>query len=630
MKRSGVVHLVGVLIAAFCLLASSPVAAQYKMVSLSDGNGLQVEGTTKSSTATPTKATITANISACLGSLGAFAIEGFSGPPNTTEVFTVTQTVPDVLGFSNSSSGPFTDTIDIAVPLDATGNGESAPFYLNGVGLGQTVVSICNDQQYCVWNQASAIVVNVASVEWEAVNSPLDNNPNAGGGLRIFPDRDTATDTATDKTTVVVKIALSAEHSKAVYLKAFDVDDPSTDNTVVDRDGSGGIDNRGTTSTINRDIGSIAADLVTGPDGVARIYFQVSKQPGDNFRIAGACLLPDRDGLKVSGVGVKDAADQPLPTDRAKISPMLTVWRRLHIEVDTMGPVQGNLAEGSIVGAGKPAKGQTALTLQPLGDRDTAALADIGRFAPGRITIGDVGYPVVAHSKADTITVQGEIASDAIGKSFQLFDDDDFNDNDGANFDGDIGEELTEPDRHLVQYSDKPEENVFAPAYVKPIYDLSNPTPKVPFVLNYADTQYQTLLSYYYAQFDNKANFGNSDFWTAYLLGAYQGILTEDWDGKGDKASLFGVCDNRFGASVFLEPGRLKESTRYASNPSVSLAATTAHELGHLFRNSDTRDGGLMTWPNRRKRATFSDDNLANIRDTVYPGDKPPSDSSPQ
>jgi hypothetical protein len=620
MRRSEVVHLAGALITALCLLASSPVAAQYKMVPLSDGNGLQVDGMTKSSTATPTKATVTANISACLGSLGAFAIEGFSGPPNTTVVFKVAQTVSGVLGFSNSSSGPFTDTIDILVPLDATGNGESEPFYLNGVGLGQTVVSICNEQQYCVWNQASAIVVNVASIEWEAVHSPLDNNPNAGGGLRIFPEKTSPGDTATDKTMVVVKVALSAEHSKAVYLEAFDVDDPSTDNTVIDRDGPGGIDNNGTTPSIDPNGGTGFASGLTGPDGVARFTFQVSKQPGDNFRIAGACLVGDRDGLKVNGVGIEDALDQPLPTDRAKITPMLTVWRRLHIEKDSMEPVpsmgpQVNFVEGTVTKAANPSKGQTKLTL--------SALDDYPRFETGRITIDGVGsFPVVG-SSTKTVTVQGTVAdADATNKHFTLVDDDDFNDNDGENLHGDIGEDLTEPNTDWVMDSDDPAANVFAPAYVRPTYDLSNPTPKAPFILNYAGTGNRPIITY--NGFDNKGTSGDLDFWTDYLLGAYQAPTDEDGDGDTTTLWGYGGVD---GASVFLEAGRPSEESRYADKAAfVNQAATTAHELGHWFQQDDCTktqnkdpEGGLMCWPNVRKKGTFSAMTLNLIRRKYLP-----------
>jgi hypothetical protein len=604
-KRSKVWHLVGAIVAVFYLLASSPAAAQYTIVPLSDNeSGIQAKGNPTS----PTKATITTDISACLNSLGSFLIRGISGPPNTTQIFKVTQTAAGILGFSNDKAGPFTPTLEIAVPLDASGNGESAPFWLKGVGLGQTVVSICSEELgRCVWNQASAIVVKVDSVEWEVIDSPLDDNPpSAGGGQRIFPEKTTPTDDK-DRTTVMVKVTLSAEHSKPVYLKFFDVDDPSSDNLIIDKDGPGGIDNWGTTTNISNVSGFSTADLTTGPDGIVRQIFHVSKQPGDNFRATGTCLMPDRDAFTVSGTGVKDASGQPLPTNVAKITPLLTVWRRLHIELDTMEAVTGNFVKGTVTKARSTSKGTTILTLLD-------PLEDYRRFEKGRIVIDDVGaFPVVG-SRAGTITVSGEILQNPANRTFTLYDDDDFNNNNGADLDGDEGEALAAPDRSWARDSDDPAENAFARAYVKPTYDLSgqNTNPTVPFALN-------DDLPSFWKYFDNQKYVGDKNYWVAYLLGAYQYLAIEDSDPDG-AATQWGSGSLSWGAAVFLESGRPEETSRYAAKASfVNQAATTAHELGHWFQqDNDTiktdPDGGLMCGPADRKKGTFSDKTLVLIR----------------
>jgi len=593
--------------AALYLLASSPVAAQqYKMVPLSDKSGIQVDRMTQSSTATLTKATVTADLSACLGSLGGFAILGFSGPPNTTVVFKVTQTASGILGFSNSSTGPFTDTIDILVPLDATGNGESDPFYLKGVGLGQTVVSICSDQLRCVWNQVSSIVVNVAGVEWEAVNGPLDNNPNAGGGLRMFPGKATATDT--DKTTVMIKVALSSEFAgKEVYVKAFDVDDPSTDNTVVDRDGSGGVDNNGTTPSINQTTGIGIGTGVTGSDGVARFTFQVSKQPGDNFRIAGACILGDRDGLTVNGVGVKDGLGQALPTDRAKISPILTVWRRVHIEVDSMGAISGNEVTGVIKRASK----NTSFSFDATNLFIQGGLTDGGRFELGsRIVIDGVSYPVAEGDKK-SVTVAGTIDPKLVkGKSFVLYDDDDIGDNNDSMVDGDQGEQVPTPDTSMLQDSDDPTKNIFAAAYVRPIYDLTGNQNDVPFVANMPDDSSSFLPIY---RFQAQQPDTELSYWTVYLLGAYQPAIAHDNDPVED--AYLGEVDSirGVGANVFSE---LLTDHEGLVTQTSSPAVVAAHEIGHLFGGQHT-DGGIMTTGN--SDLTFSPTTLNAIRMTNRP-----------
>ncbi|MFA6567845.1 MAG: hypothetical protein WCS96_06505 [Victivallales bacterium] len=77
-------------------------------------------------------------------------------------------------------------------------------------------------------------VIGVGKVEWIAKDSPLDKNENPGGGLRIFPDKNEASDTA-DRSKVIVKATISPKIKDIpVYLKIFDVDDPSSDKAPVD------------------------------------------------------------------------------------------------------------------------------------------------------------------------------------------------------------------------------------------------------------------------------------------------------------------------------------------------------------------------------------------------------------
>jgi hypothetical protein len=194
------------------------------------------------------------------------------------------------------------------------------------------------------------------------------------------------------------------------------------------------------------------------------------------------------------------------------------------------------------------------------------------------VIIEDVGYPVVT-VRARAVTVQGTMTEDPTNKVFRLVDDDDFNNNDAGALDGDDGEELPEPDQRWVHDSDLPAENVFAVAYVRPTYDLSNnnPDPTVPFVKN-SDFLYQ--------QFNNYRG-NDKNFWTAYLLGAYQYLTTFDGDPDEDDTQ-WGSGAESYGANVFLEAGRPEETRRYESKAAfVNQAATTAHELGHWFGAPD-------------------------------------------
>ncbi|MDQ3814426.1 MAG: hypothetical protein M3347_10795, partial [Armatimonadota bacterium] len=92
----------------------------------------------------------------------------------------------------------------------------------------------------------SGDVIEVESVEWMPINSPLDGNPNASGGQRIFPDRNSPIDMIV-RNTVRVRAKISkAKAGIPVYFRLFDVDDPSTNNAPVDANGANGGDNRGT------------------------------------------------------------------------------------------------------------------------------------------------------------------------------------------------------------------------------------------------------------------------------------------------------------------------------------------------------------------------------------------------
>jgi len=92
-------------------------------------------------------------------------------------------------------------------------------------------------------------------------------------------------------------------------------------------------------------------------DALGRVTatFQVSPQPGDNYRAFAAYQGPWLNGIQIPQndgtlARILDAAGNPLPTENARMvaTPgILTVWRRLHVEVDSMGAVAGNTLHGS-------------------------------------------------------------------------------------------------------------------------------------------------------------------------------------------------------------------------------------------------------------------------------------------
>jgi hypothetical protein len=223
-----------------------------------------------------------------------------------------------------------------------------------------------------VWAIAPAIraqnghyLIMPIEITFEAVetNEPITDNKNPvtgdwmlGHGQRVFPDRKTKDDsTPRNRVYVVVKTGMP---NLTVRLKAFDVDDPSNDPEIDPNDEpvpGRGEDNGGNIGNLPPPTaffpGLAEVECVTDSLGIAKRngnfpQLVVSMQPGDNFRVA-VEIMNDR-GLSrlqvtdpnAAGYIAGDSAQQP-PGFVGVVSPMLTVWRKLHIEVDTMTKWEG-------------------------------------------------------------------------------------------------------------------------------------------------------------------------------------------------------------------------------------------------------------------------------------------------
>jgi hypothetical protein len=538
-------------------------------------------------------------------------IQVTNGPANSTVSFNVTQSNAGVLGYSLTSTGPFTETITVPVTLDANGNGFSNDFFVRGVTVGQSTYNSCSPQVGCT-NTIDFTVVTVDRVEFQAIDSPVDTNPNTGGGSRIFPDRQSAADTV-NRRRIRVRATLSSPVAGfTVFFRSFDLDDPSTDASPVDPNSSNGDDNRGTPargvlSQINTTGTSNILSAQTDANGVAEGDFTVTMQPGDNFMVAASHDVPFMNGLVVNGITLRDSAGNALPRPLGKASAMLTVWRRVHIEHDSMGNVAGNSVTGLVLSAApNPALGRSNVVVDQV--------LENGRFENGVISITGAGnFPVISNT-GGVVMVQGLVpVVPPTGTAFTIVDDDDFNSDDGTNPDGDSGENVTPAITTLLQDSDAPGLNVFAPAYVRPVYDIGDNNDFVSFVLN-SPTSAAGLRATY--DFDTVGTAADAGFWTVYLLSAYQSEAAADADPSTEGAILGQVDDiNGQGANVYNEVLRPGELTITAA---VNNAATTAHEIGHLFNGVHT-DGGLMAQSTTRTTTAFSDQTLTRIRSISSP-----------
>ncbi len=197
----------------------------------------------------------------------------------------------------------------------------------------------------------------------------------------------------------------------------FDQNNPSMPNVALIDADAGGPDNRGTPGGLGQ------ATAPTDANGKAVATFTVSMQPGDNFRAVASVVQTAIDGT------TQTQADTNSPPQYVKFTDMLTVWRRLHVELDSMGPVTGNqivTAFTDMVGTG------TALTeARGINTIDDGS-ADLdkeppgnGRFENGRFIIGTVPStitisPITANGDTRVVLPTSSIA----GLPFSAVDND--------------------------------------------------------------------------------------------------------------------------------------------------------------------------------------------------------------
>jgi hypothetical protein len=198
-------------------------------------------------------------------------------------------------------------------------------------------------------------VVDVASVVLTANVAPLTVNTKAGGGLALLPGRPTPTSIG-DYSSVKVEVTLQPLMTGIqVHLKSFDVDDPSSGHAPPLDDETQAQDNKAANNLAGQ-LGGLgdAISVLTGANGVAWTNFNTTMHPGDNFRVIASPIAEFREhyqAIQTHAAGelaLIGNINNAIPANYT--TPMLTVWRRLHVEVDSMEsvPVLANTVMGSI------------------------------------------------------------------------------------------------------------------------------------------------------------------------------------------------------------------------------------------------------------------------------------------
>ncbi len=399
-----------------------------------------------------------------------------------------------------------------------------------------------------------------------------------------------------DTVTVQVTVA-PVEAGVTVYLRAFDPDDPSTDGDAVD-DGPAGQDNKDKGKRIK--LGAKSGQTLA--NGVFETTFTVSRQPGDNYRVA-ATLFEEAnlDELSDEGYPNVPASDSQVPTFFGTLSRLLTVWRRLHIEHDSMGavptpkpsPDRRSLSTGIVWHVGSMLGGDGTVIPDTQWQYSVLELSaqvpgDAGFYDGGRIAQGAQTFPIrKTIGKFIEVKALPTFAQQFlfIGRSFLIFDDDD---------------DLLPAGVSLPYYS------LVGPLtvsrYERAYIELGvvpaglNPRPLVPFSLNEQIDDYWggTVLD------DSKDLQDSESFWAHTLVAAYQPEASGDNDPHTEEYDVGNSYDPRRVGAIYLES--LREDTYGALTQPGGAAEffetmyeLTAHEIGHMpGGKEDHWEGGLM------------------------------------
>jgi len=420
----------------------------------------------------------------------------------------------------------------------------------------------CSCDDGTTWATAATYTVyEVTSLVWETYgsNTALDTCPKYGG-KRIFPGKKTMTDgSASDRRKVTVKATVSpAIQGRTVYFKSWDVDDPSTNSSPVDTNGSAGADNRnGGAGTLS------AASATTNAGGEATVTLTVSLRPGDNYRGAAACNQGKLNAM------TQAQADAGTPPDYVKLSEMLTVWRKLWIDSDRMQADTSNTNWLSdTIDAATYQNPNTDLEVNDVpgdfekDDHFNGGYIKIKYATPQTLAVVDFD----SNLNDDDVFVAGDHSA-ADGKEYELYDDD---------YDQNLSLKVTFPGD-----ADTSQLDAFEPAFVLPVIDCSTQDASLTFDRNVQVAEMDALVT---TDFEYQGNVSDS-FWGVHLICGFQALCDQDKDPDGEGDLRGNARRTLHGAFVWREV--IRDVDLHKEDQIV------IHEVGHCC-NADDGDGGVM------------------------------------
>ncbi|OGV79391.1 MAG: hypothetical protein A3K18_10145 [Lentisphaerae bacterium RIFOXYA12_64_32] len=539
----------------------------------------------------------------------------------------------------------------------------------------------------------------VVSVEWVGVdagdgntNLSHDNPATHGGGYRIFPDKNTVTGPLHDR--VKAKATLSETIPAGVTFNVsflvFDMDDPTqngaanpVDTTDTATAFNGG-DNR------NASPGILPAGprsvSVPGASNSVEIEYQIfSRQPGNNWRVAAFCSGVSADQVVVDASAAKKGLDLKFQDTGTEVptqnkTELLTAWRKLHVERDSMAampatgpesnwttgsvtgvesfggvatkvlvsrtlrdgspdlsddpPKHGRFENGTImIGSGSGTPGPTT-TAGLLGNGDNFVKQDSGIDIPFKVTRDTLpdrtGKVIEANSAYGRFKLSTYVSSAYAGGTLNVCGvpmtiKDVFPTSSEVTVTAfaDIPFRLTDDDSAVLP--EMPDcallQPKFESAFVLPVIDggtdPNNNKDTVAFTLNVTDYAAEVIKP---GAFESRSARGDGDFWIAYVMMAYQGGPTGDGDPDDEPAPLLlGVAPAFSYAFVFRETHRDYFSGESAANRLELLRRTVVHEIGHEFGIRD-ETGGLYRYSELNdptKNPQFTREHIRIIRESV-------------
>ncbi len=481
-----------------------------------------------------------------------------------------------------------------------------------------------------------------------------------GGERRLFPCKNSPEDIL--HSVVSVRVEVTPQRPLvSVWIRSFDVDDPSSFGPADDIQGGEVLknDNRLTVGGSGRHAGLPMTTSMVPADSIGRVsdktlgnglaYFKFdvrdAMQPGNNFRMVagfGKSAVTDRIVVPYHEPTAKvfstpDPTGEKLPekgeaASFRKQSPLLTIWRRIHVERDSMNGRVNYYAKGTVRSISRPTGTFVHVrhvvngTIQG-GDGRLDSTGRNGRFENGKMIIRALNDSLPVEKNSPTIVkLKFGASSDWEGKEFELYDDD-------------MIEAFPLPDMSLLQESHILSLNLLAAAYVEPVLDgggnhNNDQEGELPFVMNVENTN-AALLTVINA--GRKSHIDNSfDFWVGYFQTAYQKDMKSDMD--SDDEFMHGTSlgttpdpgqEQSTGSLIWLE--NINDLYRYyvrlggQRDFDLMIRQTSVHEFGHQLTCDHGEDGilgnrnGVVLGYGENPKIYYSERSLGKIRSLEKP-----------